>query len=133
VSRRYHYRSNGVLTLECVACKRYLAPEDFRPVVRMEHGRGSYCRECAGAYNRRWKAANREAINARRRQVHQANPEPERARARARYYAHRPPLSPERVATCAVCGSEFRTRQSARKYCSDSCRWRQHERQRPAR
>ena len=91
---RYSFASRdslvGVLTLECSACGAYKLPGDFPPVPRMRHGRGSRCHECAAEANRRWRAANREAINAQRRAAYAADPEPERARALTRYYANRP-------------------------------------------
>jgi hypothetical protein len=77
----------------------------------MASGRGSWCRKCQAASTRRWRAENRDAINGRRREAYRADPEPERARVLARYHAHRPPLTPFRVARCRVCGTEFRTRQ----------------------
>ena len=137
---RYVFRDktnlDPVLLLECASCGRYLAPEAFVAVARMRHGRSSYCRACAVERNRRWRAEHPEsdiAYNDRRRAAYHADLEASRTKAREDKRARRGPLPAPRVGRCAVCGTEFTTRQSRRLYCSKRCYWRvkdQRERER---
>jgi hypothetical protein len=59
--------STGSLTgsLTCSACQRSLPAESFH--LSKYGSRSSWCRECTVAATREWRAANRDAINARRR------------------------------------------------------------------
>lgn len=61
-----------VLILQCARCEAWLPPEDFPANPRMRRGRGSWCKPCQAASNRRWRAENGEAINVDRRAAYAA-------------------------------------------------------------
>lgn len=68
--RAERWRDGVVPTLLCARCERWLSPGDFPVNPRMRHGRGSWCKPCQAASNRRWRAATPEyqaAYNADRR------------------------------------------------------------------
>jgi hypothetical protein len=53
--------------LLCTHCRRLLPAAAFRPNPSLRLGFTSWCRECQVAATRRWRAANRDRINALRR------------------------------------------------------------------
>ena len=61
-------------TLHCSRCSRDLRPAAFMPNARMRSGRSSWCRSCALAATRQWRARNRDALNAARRVHYPARP-----------------------------------------------------------
>jgi hypothetical protein len=82
----------------CRRCGETKRREAFGPNRRHRDGLHSWCRSCVAAWNRRWRAANREVYNARRR----VDPYPPR--------------------TCATCGQEFIPVRFDQRYCCRSCR-----------
>jgi hypothetical protein len=91
----------------CSSCHRWLSAEAFRvEPVRSElnpwrHWRlSSWCRQCHQESTRRWREANRERINARRR---------------TEYAASRGPLP-----RCSECGAELESH--AKVVCSRRCK-----------
>jgi hypothetical protein len=51
----------------CTRCGQLKSPADFRPHPRMRDGLTSWCKSCAVARTRQWRADHRDELNARRR------------------------------------------------------------------
>ncbi len=77
------------LTKVCRRCLAEKAADAFPPNQRMRDGLSSWCRACATARTRQWKAEHRDEILARRRAWYAEHGDAERARNAMRYYRDR--------------------------------------------
>ena len=68
----------------CARCGRYRSPRSFPP-GRVSDGLSSYCKPCAVAATREWRAANRETYNEGTRRSYAARADEINERRRARY------------------------------------------------
>jgi hypothetical protein len=89
----------------CARCQTIKPASEFRPNQKLQTGLHSWCRSCAAARTREWRAAHPDYMEA------------EKAKRRDAY--RKSNQLPELV--CSECGSTFRARPN-KLTCSDACR-----------
>jgi hypothetical protein len=91
------------VTVRCARCHETKAASEFPAQPRKRNGLSSYCRACANTLVRRWREANREAVNQSRREA---------------YASSRETLGRD----CVVCGASFTPKRRDARTCSRVCR-----------
>ena len=86
----------------CARCDLYMRPEAFAPNPKMADGLHSWCRECAVANTRKWRAANRKTLNKRKRAAYRENRVAINERVRALYAKRRRAINARRRAAYAA-------------------------------
>lgn len=74
--------ADGTGMKTCCKCGQSKPLAEYGKNKQLKDGLRNDCKDCQAEDNRRYRAANREAIAEKRRQAHAANPEPARRRAR---------------------------------------------------
>ena len=95
-------------TRSCSACFQRKPVEEFHRNRRSSDGYGSQSKECQREATRRWRAANREELRARR-------------------------PKPKTIRTCPECGTEFEASHPLYRFCQRRCAKRAENRKRRAR
>jgi hypothetical protein len=86
----------------CVRCRVHKPESEFSRFSRKVNGLQSWCKTCAVAETRAWRARHRDKVLARRRANWKRKPQQERS--------------------CAECGIQFTTCRSTQRYCSRVCK-----------
>ena len=74
MTRPYSRHQADVAERPCTRCGTTLPLDDFPANLRMRDGHSSWCRPCAAARTREWRAGIRDEYNARRRVNREARP-----------------------------------------------------------